>query len=349
MGQTENQNNLKRKTPDGIQSDAGGDTTGPQSMSLRLYAASPWLISIAVHVLFVAAAGFVVWSSFAAPEEPVVIPLVNLSATPGFPLEARQEPSESNDQADAEQPAIQEPVESIDQIILSSRIDLDNLMEWNQSVDEVEPLFDNTFADYLDISFFGSGGNARRIVFVVDTSGSLIDTHKYVIRELRRAISTLKPLQEFTVIFFQGDRVIEVPEFGLKRADPMTKNGVIEWIDPANHHIEQWGKTDPLPALERAISYEPQLIYLFSDQIVRPGPADRMLEEQTRLLDQIKRLNRHHTRISTIQFMYHDPLADLPGSAGTMQLIAKQTGGTYRFITEDDLLKQPMGESEPIP
>ena len=326
---------------------ASQDLPVRQGTLKRLGSLVPWVISISVHLFFVLAAGVLVWSSLAPSQRPMIIPLVNLSASPGLPLETDQNKQPDIESELQQQSDVEQPLESIDQIILSSRVDLDDVLDWNRMVEEDKPLFDTTYAEYLEISFFGSGGNARRIVFIVDASGSLIDTIRYVILELTRAIDALKPLQEFTVIFFQDEKVIEVPPFGLKRADAQTKSGVIEWIDPANHHIDQWGRTDPLPALRRALSYNPQLIYLLSDQIIRPGPPDLMIEQQVDLLAQIKRINKSDTRISTIQFMYPDPLASQSGGVGTMQLIARQTGGIYRFVSEDELLNESVGE-EPI-
>ena len=54
------------------------------------------------------------------------------------------------------------------------------------------------------------GVQARRVVFVVDASGSLIDTLAFVIRDLKRAVGSLNERQMFTVIFFQGSYQVSV-------------------------------------------------------------------------------------------------------------------------------------------
>ena len=58
-------------------------------------------------------------------------------------------------------------------------------------------------------SLYGNGGNAKRIAYLIDASGSLIDTLPFVIMELKRSISGLSDKQSFCVIFFQGEDAIE--------------------------------------------------------------------------------------------------------------------------------------------
>ena len=50
-----------------------------------------------------------------------------------------------------------------------------------------------------------AGPEPRRVVYLVDASGSMMDTYPFVIYEVRRSINTLKENQLATVIFFQDD------------------------------------------------------------------------------------------------------------------------------------------------
>ena len=60
----------------------------------------------------------------------------------------------------------------------------------------------------------------RRQVYLVDASGSLIDTLPFVLRELQQSISKLSDQQKFTVIFFQGKDVgLKVPPSRRATAD----------------------------------------------------------------------------------------------------------------------------------
>ncbi len=52
---------------------------------------------------------------------------------------------------------------------------------------------------------------AKRIVYVVDASGSMLLHLSTVLGELERSLRTLHPKQEFGIIFFQKDYAIAVP------------------------------------------------------------------------------------------------------------------------------------------
>ena len=52
--------------------------------------------------------------------------------------------------------------------------------------------------------FFGAGGEARKIVYVVDRSGSMTDSIDYVKFELKRSIGELGEEKEFHVIFYSS-------------------------------------------------------------------------------------------------------------------------------------------------
>ncbi len=183
------------------------------------------------------------------------------------------------------------------------------------------------------------GGNARKIAFVIDASGSLIDTFPSVVDELIKTINKLSEKQEFTIVFYQGDTVIEVPtpNLGFKRATSEIKQKVIDWIQLSSHNIVPQGTSNPIPALQRALQYHPQLIFLLSDSITGSGAY---AVDQRRLLDAIKKTNTSGTKICTIQFIYTDPLANI-GMKGTMQSIADQTGGKYQFVSPEDIGRNP--------
>ncbi len=184
--------------------------------------------------------------------------------------------------------------------------------------------------DPFGVGMYGVGGNARTIAYVVDASGSLIDTLPFVIEELKDSFRKLSPEQRFTVIFFQAGAAIEVPvpHRGLKRATPETIQKVADWISLESGNIVPRGSTTPVDAVSRAISYRPDLIYVLSDNITGKG---RFSIDQAELLERIndakRRRGANKTRINTIQFLYPDPL-------GTLKTIAAQHEGRYRFVDE---------------
>lgn len=181
--------------------------------------------------------------------------------------------------------------------------------------------------------FFGSGGNARKVVYLVDASGSLIDTLPFVIAELKRSIGELSDAQTFTVIFFQGTQVIEPPPAGMRKATTDKRQAVIQWIDPKAGNIVPMGLAQPVEALKRALSYKPDLLFILSDNITGQGVYE---VDQKRLLAEIQAANRGGTKINTIQFLYPDRLS-ANGMKGTLELISEKSGGTYKFLDGKEL------------
>lgn len=296
--------------------------------------AVPWLVSFLVHAAIVAVTLFVVWSTVASTGG-TVIPDVSLGDTPRPALRVSQiHPTlrqKKNHQSTA-QPKHQ---------MLNKPLDLASNVIGLQSdgAASASPFsMDTGESGETATSFFGAKGSAHRIVFVVDASGSLIDTLPFVLQELQRTIVRLSPVQSFAVIFFRGANVfpkrsvIEAPPMGMTIATPKNKDETIHWLIP--RHIQAGGRTNPLAALRRAMRYRPQLIYLLSDNITGSGAYQL---KQKKLLSEIKAVNTIKAKIDTIQFLYRDPLDRLPGRTDTMKLIAKQTGGRYKFVSSQQL------------
>lgn len=172
---------------------------------------------------------------------------------------------------------------------------------------------------------------ARRIVFVVDASGSLIDTLPIVLRDLKKTLRSLDAQQSFTVLLYRKDQVFESPPEGLKRATQGNIEAAMAWL--SSERIVPAGQTNPMLALERGLRYQPDLVYLLSDNITGRG---RYEVDQARLIADIDRLNISGAQINTIQFLYPDPLTRHGGSA-TLELIAKRHRGTYRFVQAREL------------
>jgi hypothetical protein len=181
--------------------------------------------------------------------------------------------------------------------------------------------------------FFGTGGNAERLVYMVDASGSLIDVMPFVIRELKRSVGDLSEKQELTVIFFQGDDYIEVPPPGLKKASSDYKTRVMDWVERDAGNIVPMGLSKPVTALKQALKYRPELMFLLSDNITGQG---RYEVDQNQLLKDIRKANEGGTKINTIQFVYDDPLTKY-GLPRTLERISETTGGEFNFIDAREL------------
>jgi hypothetical protein len=289
----------------------------------------PWAISILFHLGLILLALFVVWTAAVEQEEEeVIIPIARLSETPGGSL------TESED-------VELQKTQNVRRVRTADTADQDALSDLNQKLNNQVSLigvagggggkiapFGTTTGGGVKARFYGTGGNARRLAYVVDASGSLIDTLPFVIRELKRSVSELSPKQQFTVIFFQRDQAIEVPPRGLKKANPETKKAVADWISLQSGNIIPRGKSNPIQALKLAMGYRPDLVFVLSDNITGSG---RYEVDKEHLLEMLQTLNKQgRTKINTIQFLYEDEL-------GTLKEISEQHGGIHKFVSRADL------------
>ncbi|MCC7147261.1 MAG: hypothetical protein IT443_12515 [Phycisphaeraceae bacterium] len=323
---------------------------------LKLLAIS-WGTSITLHATLIIISLVMVWSVVNRPEDKShIIPIARLAADPDKPLPlamANQDPAAVPVAAAAVSAAAPSPLSSAGPSAFGSAgasgqaeaSATGSVQLLAPPATAASPLSAPKSAEAISplaATFYGTGGNAKQIIYVVDASGSLIDTLDYVLAELRRSISELRPPQTFTILFFQGDQVLEPPPAGPKQTIPSVFKQVLAWIGPEAGNVRAKGGSSPLAALEKAFAYEPDLIFLLSDNITGRGPYQI---NQQRLLEQIGRMNRANVKINTLQFVYPDPLAT-HGTKGTLELIAAQSGGMYRFVPAADL-KTPGSPGTP--
>jgi len=312
------------------------DRDDPNVLLLSLL---PWGVSLLLHVGLVLLAVFVVWSvQRQVTEEEIIIPIARLSATPGAQLQVRQQQRTTTSSAAASSAARRSvAARATTAAAASLSTSVSTSMEGlsigqSISMGQASP-FDVGVrgAEGMTARFFGSGGNAVRLAYLVDASGSLIDTLPFVILELKRSIGELSERQEFTVIFFQGEEALEVPPRGLKKATGANKQRVNQWLDAGN--VVPMGQSSPVRSLRLALQYRPQLLFLLSDNITGEG---RYEVDQRHLLAEIQQANRAGTKINTIQFLYQDKLVDY-GMLPTMEMISRQSGGVYKFLDGREL------------
>ena len=168
--------------------------------------------------------------------------------------------------------------------------------------------------------FWGVGSprdqEARKIVYVVDRSGSMTDSIDYVKFELKRSIGELGEEKEFHVVFYSSGPPVEMPTRRLVNATERNKQLAFEFIDGV---IAQ-GETDPSKALGRAFEVRPELVYLLTD-----GEFDRAIVGLVRGLNAGDRV-----RVHTIGFLYRV-------GEKVLKQIAVENGGNYKFVSEGDL------------
>ena len=286
-----------------------------------------WGVSVLMHAGMVLLAILLVWQYVqAVPDEEVIIPIARLSDTPGTPLNMQTTQRQQQQSSSARRSlTVTQTTQTIESKVTSATT-LIGLS--GGSAAKGSPIGTGIGAgEGLGAGMYGAGGNAKRIIYVVDASGSLLDSLPFVLAELKRSISELSEKQVFNVIFFNANlggsqQVVEVPPGNMRVADSANKQRAIEWIDATAGNIIPGGKTDPIPAVKRALAQNPQLMFLLSDNITGRGIYE--LDQDT-LLAEIKRANRGNAKINTIQFLYPDRI-------GTLQKIADSTGGIYKYV-----------------
>ncbi|HNO80192.1 MAG TPA: VWA domain-containing protein [Phycisphaerae bacterium] len=169
--------------------------------------------------------------------------------------------------------------------------------------------------------FFGLGGearSARRIIYVVDRSGSMIGVFDDLRKELKRSIDGLRKSQKYHVIFYSTDPPVEAPPSRLVNAIRASKSRTFDFID----QVTPEGMTQPIEAMRRAFRLKPDLIYFLSDGDI---PEAELLKEN------LAQWNRDESvRIFTISYV---------SAAGRQLLeeIARMHNGQFRFVSEYEL------------
>jgi hypothetical protein len=116
---------------------------------------------------------------------------------------------------------------------------------------------------FMSMSFLGiTNQRASKVVFVVDISPSLMDIRKGGFRaftimrtEISRLISTLPPSAQFNIVFFD-DKNIRLFASELQPATVANKTTFFEWIKPINSSLQSLG-TRSIPAASPRWTYKP--------------------------------------------------------------------------------------------
>jgi hypothetical protein len=177
-------------------------------------------------------------------------------------------------------------------------------------------------------NFFGSGGNAHNVVYVIDRSGSMIDTFDHVRAEIVRSISRLQDSQTFHIIMFATGSPIELDIAGARRPYVATKANKKEAVRFLIHDVMAEGQTNPVPALQKAFQVlqhtkkKGKLIYLLTDGI---------FPDNDKVLAAIRSSNaRKDVLINT--FLYGNRP---PEAVDVMEKIAEENGGSYRYVPSE--------------
>ena len=170
---------------------------------------------------------------------------------------------------------------------------------------------------------FGHGGNATRIVFLCDATGTMISKMATLKDQLSRAVMNLKPIQSFNIIFYYDGPKATSLDTQLVAATADNKRRALKWLED----ISPAGQTDPTPAIQMSFKQNAQLIYFLSD-----GEFNN-LKSYKEIEDEMAKLNPgNKVKVNTILFETFDKDAE-----DVMTRMASTTGGKYIYVKESDL------------
>ncbi|MBX3464897.1 MAG: HEAT repeat domain-containing protein [Planctomycetes bacterium] len=174
--------------------------------------------------------------------------------------------------------------------------------------------------------FFGLRVESRRVVFVVDVSGSMLESMygRYVGRrgatridvarqELRRAIERLEPGTLFNVMAFASSVACWRKE-GVAVCDAATRASALEWVD----RLGAAGATNLFDSLQLAFA-DPDVdtIYVMSDG----EPTNGAIVDPHRIRREVASWNKHR------KIVLH--AIAIGGNLEVLEWLAKDAGGTY--------------------
>jgi hypothetical protein len=185
--------------------------------------------------------------------------------------------------------------------------------------------------------FFGSKAEGNRFVYIVDASPSMrrdraFDAAK---EEILRSLRSMKPKQRFAILFFGGTLETLELDPGEKidqpqSATPENIEKAIRWL--AKITIQKDGKP-PVDAVKSALDFQPDGIFLLFD-------GDTKLDNWTQI---VRRLNTSDGLLSDggtkvpihVIHFFRDEFQR------SMQRLAQENGGSYRFVPRSNLRLQP--------
>lgn len=324
-------------TPEGAQAPVA--TTARRWFTLGL----PWGVSVLVHGLIVVVVVGITVEWPTAPGPPAGLSVNFDDPSPRRPDPTRTDAQDAEGRTPAPPPAPPLAAAPLPELTPLAGIETETLLT-PVNIAALEAPSDDAATPAAPPEFFGARGEreAKKIVYVLDASGSMVSAFASVARELRRSIDGLGSGQWFQVVLF-NDGAIETPrglwgvaEGSMIRATPENRRAVYRWLEG----VRPQRRSDPLPALERALEYKPDLVFLLSKGILDGARGSEEVERAREdILARLEQLNprrgtdgHRQATINVIQFFDADP-------GEVLQAIAERHGGTdgFAFITRKEL------------
>ncbi|MFK7778190.1 MAG: hypothetical protein QM501_08725 [Gimesia sp.] len=181
-----------------------------------------------------------------------------------------------------------------------------------------------------EVNFFDAVDSGKRFVFVLDSSGSMAAPQGAPIRKARsELIASLEGLnqhQQFQIIFYNTET--RAMKHRGKQAELLYATDInrtlarqfILSIDPD-------GGTAHIPALRRALSFQPDVIFFLTDaKHPQLSSAD---------LNEIRVLNKGRAKIHCIEFGEGFPVK----RGNSLDKLARQNRGSYRYFNVRKFIK----------
>jgi hypothetical protein len=165
---------------------------------------------------------------------------------------------------------------------------------------------------------------ARRVAFVCvlgkDTSA---EKARLLREELSKGLSALKPVQALNIVF-AGERRPQAlfPDGTPLPATPDNRKRASAFLEKVTFPA----KPDPLPALAIAFAGKPDVVYLLTGGDFADNEA---------VVKKVAELNAKKT--AQVPTVYFSPEKYNPATEETLQRIARESGGPYRCVFEEDL------------
>lgn len=308
----------------------------------------PLAASVFIHALFIAA---LIWAfhdfSSAGQRNTDRVKVPDAILIPGAPVGGAPSPQMGNVPAPLPSHTLIAPMHETHTAVGSAHPDLArSLISGSESPDSkslgatmigpIEPAAPsaigvNQSSEGPKSQFMGTSGDAIRIAFVCDASGSMMDRMPWLIQQLKISIDQLQPVQWFNVIFFQDGNAVAADPHGLVQALPNN----CQRIESLIQNVPAMGNSDPMTAIDLAFSQKAQVIYLLTDGDF--GEVGSITDQK--IIDQIRRMNPSGmVHVNTILFVSRKEdlkSEDAQGGRKVLQQIARENGGTFKAVVAE--------------
>lgn len=311
------------------------------------------VLSLVIHAAIAVAILGTAWSvSGILRNEP---PPVVLTADFDDPAPPRPRPSpakaaKQDDHARREEPVPNE-AEAMAERLRALESSLDGSGTRNDALESLARRFgasgsgDDAPSGRAGASFAGLvSGNATKVAYVVDASGSMVGSFPAIVDEVARSLDRLEPTQQFALICFRRDGAVA---FGgtpalLRAASRAERAAAVDWL---RRDVVPSGRSSPVEALSEALRSGADCVFLLSTTVTGPGRHELDRASMLALLDRLNprdpRNGVRRATIQCIQFLETDP-------GGTLAAVAAEHFGEggFRYIPRD---ATTLGGPMPVP